>query len=262
MASPFSFMKIKAILITHTHGDHILGVPGLLQTMSILGRTDHISIYGPEGVSSIINLIMSITNGRVNYPISIIEVHGKEKFNIGKVTVETYSTEHGMPSVGYVIRECDRPGKLDHKKAMEFGLIDGPDLAKIKSGGSVMGIGPKDILGPIIHGLSVSYSGDTLPSKNTVQASKDVDVLIHESTYMNSELSLSRDHNHTTALQAAEIAKMSGVNVLILTHISNRYNDREKLVNEARQIFPNTFIANDMDLYELTKNGMKIRSLN
>lgn len=259
MVSPFSFMKIRAILITHLHGDHVFGLPGLLQTLSISGRTEPLEIYGPEGLEAGLSAMMSVSEGEVTYQMSVTELSGGEEFTVRNMTVRSYRTEHGMPSVGYVLSEPDRAGKLDREKALSLGLKDGSDLSRIKNGETVNGVRPEEVLGPRIRGTSISYSGDTVPTESTVAASEGVDVLVHEATYMESESSQAKDHNHTTALQAAEIARRAGARCLILTHISNRYSDREILAEEARGVFPETYAADDMHLYEITQKSIRLR---
>lgn len=259
MVSPFSFMKIRAILITHMHGDHVFGLPGLLQTMGISGRKDLLTILGPPGLRAGLDAMMSATEGVTTYPLEVVEVSGGEEFSVGGMSVSCYHTDHGIPSVGYVIREPDRPGKLDRDRALALGIRDGPDMARLKNGETVNGVSPDQVLGPRVPGQSVSYTGDTMPCGSTVDASRGVDVLIHESTYMSSESEQARDHFHTTARDAAVLAREAGVGCLILTHISNRYDDRVPVLEEAREVFGNTFVADDMDLYEVTSKGVRLR---
>ena len=259
MVSPFSFMKIRAILITHMHGDHVFGLPGLLQTMGISGRKEPLTVYGPRGIAAGLSAMMSATEGETTYPVDVVELSGGETFQVGTMTVECYPTDHGMPSVGYVVREPDRPGKLDRDAALALGIRDGPDMAKLKNGETVNGVRPEQVLGPSARGQSVSYTGDTLPCQSVVEASRGVDVLVHEATYTESEADQARDHYHSTSMSAAEVARAAGVGCLMLTHISNRYDDRGVILEEARATFPNSFVAEDMDLYEITSQGVRLR---
>ena len=260
MISPFSFMKIKAILITHLHGDHVFGLPGLLQTMSLSGRTEPVTVYGPKGIKACVEAFMNATEGETIYPLDIVEVDGGETFRISDMTVSVYPTEHNITSVGYVVKEDDRPGKLDREKALSLGLKDGPEMSRIKNGETVNGVKPEDVLGPSIKGASISYTGDTKKSQSVIEASKDVSVLVHECTYMASETDLAEEHAHSTAIQAAESAKEAGAKNLILTHISNRYDDLQEVVNEAKTVFPNTYAAEDMQMFEIRSDGLKIRT--
>ena len=251
MISPFSYMKIRAICITHLHGDHVFGLPGLLQTMSLSGRSEPLTVYGPPGIGRGLEAMMSVTEGETVYPLDVVEVSGGERFQVRDMTVEVYATEHGMASVGYVVRERDRPGKLNKDLAVSLGVTEGPDMARLKAGEVVNGVRPEQVMGPSTPGPAISYSGDTLAIQETAEASENVDVLVHECTYMDSEKDLAADHFHTTTLQAAGIAKSAGAHSLILTHISNRYDDRQAVVDEARTVFGNTCAAEDLDLFEV-----------
>jgi len=251
MISPFSFMKIRAILITHLHGDHVFGLPGLLQTMSLSGRKDPITIYGPPGIRRCVETFMEVTEGETVYPMEIIEVSGGESFNVKDMEVSVYKTEHNIVSVGFTIKEKDRPGKLDREKALALGIMDGPDMSRLKKGETVNGVTPEQVVGPVIKGASVSYTGDTKKSNFVVEGAKDVSALIHESTYMDSDSDLAIEHSHSTALQAAEVAKECHASCLILTHVSQRYDDLDIVVKEAKIVFGNTFAAKDMQMYEI-----------
>ena len=258
MVSPLSFMKIRVILITHLHGDHVFGLPGLLQTMSLSGRKDPLTVYGPEGIVRCVETFMSVTEGDTVYPLEVVEVSGGESFEVGNTTVSVYRTEHNIASVGYTVREKDRPGKLDKEKAASLG-IDGPDLSRLKNGEAVNGVLPEQVLGSPVKGVSVSYTGDTVPCESVIEGAKDVTVLIHESTYMSAQNDLASEHAHSSAAQAAEDAKSCGASHLILTHISNRYDDLEEVEREARSIFENSFAARDMMFLEIRADGIRFK---
>ncbi len=259
MISPFSFMKIKTILITHLHGDHVFGLPGLLQTMSLSGRTEPLTIYGPKGIRNCVDSFMSVTEGETIYPVEIVEVSGGERLLSGDMTIDVYPTEHGMPSVGFTVREPDRPGKLDKEKAMSLGLQEGPEMSRIKNGETIRGISPEQVLGPDVKGCSISYTGDTMRCDSVIEGSRGVTALIHESTYMSSEDELASEHFHSTALQAAEVAKAAEVGHLLLTHVSNRYDDLSVVEDEARRVFPNVNAVRDMELYEVRTDSVRLK---
>ena len=258
MASPFSFMKIGAVLISHLHGDHVFGLPGLIQTMGLSGRTEPLAVYGPKGIAGFVSAAMEATEGEAPYELDVVELEGGESFEVRGFSVECFRTDHGMLSLGFVLREPDRPGRLDHAKALELGVRDGPDMARLKSGLPVGNVLPEQVMGPSVPGLSVAYSGDTLPSESTVEAVRGVDVLIHEATYLGSESERAREHMHSTAEQAATIASEAGVSHLILTHMSHRYDDRSMLEAEARSVFPESYAADDMEMFTLGRGGMTI----
>ena len=259
MVSPFSFMKIRAILITHLHGDHVFGLPGLLQTMSLSGRKEPLTVYGPKGIVNCVETFMSVTEGDTVYPLQVEEISGGESFAVGNSLISTYPTEHGIPSVGYVIKEKDHPGKLDREKAVSLGIDDGPDMARLKKGETVKGVSPKQVIGHPVKGVSVSYTGDTMPCQSVIKGSEGVTVLIHESTYMSDAEDLAKEHLHSTAAQAAETAKECGAEHLILTHLSHRYRDTTPLEAEARNVFPSSYAAKDMQLYEIRPDGLILK---
>lgn len=262
MLSPFSFMKIRTILITHMHGDHVFGLPGLLQTMGLNGRRDPLTIYGPPGLDAGLKAMLLATEGELEYDLKVVELEGRESFEAGCMTVTAYPTDHGIASMGFVVREHDRPGRLDREKAHSLGIKDGPDLARLKNGETVNGVRPEDVLGPVNRGLSVSYTGDTRPTPAIAEASKDVDVLVHESSYMDSESELAQAHFHSTVLQAAGDARDAGARCLVLTHFSNRYDEMEPIVEEARTAFPgDVYAASDFDFFEIKPDSIAMRSV-
>ncbi len=260
MLSPFSFMKIRAILITHLHGDHVFGLPGLLQTMSLSNRTEPLLVLGPKGIASALDAMMSVTEGETQYEVRVTEVSGGEDIDVKGLRVRPYATDHGIASVGYVVVDRDRPGKLDANRARSLGITAGRDMARLKNGETVNGVRPEDVIGPVQPGHRVAYSGDTRPCASEDGAVAGADVIIHECTYMDSESAQAREHFHTTARQAATVAAGAGARYLILTHISNRYDDREEVLGEAREVFPETYMAEDMELFELSASGLRVKS--
>ena len=260
MLSPFSFMRIRAILITHLHGDHVFGLPGLLQTMSLSNREDPVLVVGPPGISRAVDAMMSVTEGETCYDVEIVEVTGGETIDVRGITVAPYATDHGIASVGYVVRDRWRPGRIDAPKARSLGVSDGREMAMLKNGETVRGVRPEDVVGPPVPGESVAYSGDTRPCASELEAVRGVDVLVHEATYMESEAARADEHFHTTALQAGAMARDAGVGHLIITHISNRYDDRAAVLEEARSVFPESHLADEMLLFELTSKELRTAS--
>ncbi len=258
MVSPFSFMKVRAILITHLHGDHILGLPGLLQTMGLLGRADPLDVYGPEGFTKALGAMMSASEGVTTYEVTARDVVPGESFMVRSMKVSTFATEHGIPSVGYSVSEPDLPGKLDRAKALALGVKDGPDMARLKRGEDVGNVRSEQVVGPTIKGIRVVYTGDTKKALSIAEAAEGADVLIHESTFMDKESALAESHFHSTSRQAAETAKAAGVRYLLLTHISGRYDDhRDEVLAEAREAFENTIIVDDFDLYDVSPRSIR-----
>jgi ribonuclease Z len=252
-------MRIKTILITHLHGDHVFGLPGLLQTMSLSGRKEPLTVYGPQGIKRCVEAFMEVTEGTTVYPLEVIEVSGDEFFPVGDTFVSVFKTKHNTTSVGYRICEQDRPGKLDKEKAISLGISEGPDMSRLKNGITVNGVKPEDVIGPAIKGASISYTGDTEPTQTVIDGAKGSTVLIHESTYMESERNLATEHSHSTCIQAAETAKQCGANFLILTHVSNRYDDLQEVVDSAKTVFPETYAARDMQMYIVKSDSLSLK---
>jgi ribonuclease Z len=244
--------RIEKIFITHLHGDHIYGLPGLLSSRSFQGGESMVTVYGPKGIKEYINVSLSVSQTYLKYPLEIVEIQEKVIFEDDQFTVEARLLEHGMSSYGFRIVEKDRPGTLLADKLVEAGIQPGPIFKKIKNGETVSledgrTIVPADFLGPVQQGRIVTILGDTRYCENAIYLAKNADLLVHEATFSKGEEKLAFDYFHSTTRQAAEIAKRAECKQLCLTHISSRY-DRftwRELVEEAREVFPNTDIAED-----------------
>jgi ribonuclease Z len=244
--------RIEKIFITHLHGDHIYGLPGLLSSRSFQGGESMVTVYGPKGIKEYINVSLSVSQTYLKYPLEIVEIQEKVIFEDDQFTVEARLLEHGMSSYGFRIVEKDRPGTLLADKLVEAGIQPGPIVKKIKNGETVSledgrTIVPADFLGPVQQGRIVTILGDTRYCENAIYLAKNADLLVHEATFSKGEEKLAFDYFHSTTRQAAEIAKRAECKQLCLTHISSRY-DRftwRELVEEAREVFPNTDIAED-----------------
>ena len=257
MISPFSFMKIDRIFITHLHGDHILGLPGLLQTMGMSGRKDPVSVYGPTGLLKALKSMLDACEGELEYELRIEEVEGDEEFSFDSFDVTVFRTVHNTPSVGYVYREHDRPGIFNKEKAEKLGLTPGEDFSRLQAGETVNGVTPDQVIGPRRPGCSLVYTGDTVPCRDIEEASKDVDVLIHEATYTEEDSGLAKEHFHSTAKAAAETASKCNVRMLALIHISNRYGDTESSLAEAKEVFGNTVAPADFQMLTVTNGSIR-----
>lgn len=244
--------RIEKIFITHLHGDHIYGIPGLLSSRSFQGGESDVMVYGPKGLKDFVHVSLAVSQTNLKYELQIIEIEEGVIFEDDTFIVEAYLLEHGIPSFGYRIIEKDRPGTLLVNKLIEAGIKPGPHYKKIKNGESVTledgrMIEPSRYVGPAQKGRIVTILGDTRKCKNAVKLAKDADLLIHEATFSSGEENLAYEYFHSTTTQAAEVAKAAGVKELCLTHISSRYDrtDWLKLEKEAQIIFSNTNIAED-----------------
>lgn len=245
-------MKITAIFITHFHADHVLGIPGLLQTLSLQGRTEPLEIYGPKGVKRFLYHLLSLGYASKNFDVKAIELQHGDVIRRQNYEIRAFKTEHNIRSIGYVLEEAMRPGKFNRERAIELGLKPGPLFSKLQHGESVFVNGreirPEDVLGPPRPGRKIVYTGDTRPCESVIQAAENADILIHDGSLSENEKELAIEYMHSTVTEAAEVAAKANVRKLILTHISARYDDEDakKLEEEARKIFPNTIVASDL----------------
>lgn len=251
-------MAIDSIFITHFHADHVLGIPGLLQTMALQGRKKPLEIYGPKHVDEFLYHLLSLGYVGRNFEVKAIELRHGDVVRRAKYEIRAIKTLHNVTSIGYVLEEDMRPGRFNREKAIELGIKPGPLFSKLQSGHSISVNGkeirPEQVLGPPRPGRKVVYTSDTRPCESVIEASKDADLLIHDGTLSEEMKEYAIDCMHSTALEAAEVAKKASVRKLILTHISARYSDLEgarKLEEEARSVFENTEVARDLMTVEV-----------
>jgi len=244
--------RIEKIFITHLHGDHIYGLPGLLSSRSFQGGESLVTVYGPAGIKEFIEISLKISKSYLKYPIEIIEIEEGLIFEDDQFTVEARLLEHGIASFGYRVVEKDRPGTLLAEKLAAAGVKPGPDYKKIKNGEEVIledgrVIHPEEFVGPPQKGRIVTILGDTRVCENAVLLADDADLLIHEATFSADEEALAHEYFHSTTLQAADTALKARAKKLCVTHISSRYdrNDWKQLEAEAGKVFSNTVISED-----------------
>jgi ribonuclease Z len=244
--------KKTKIFITHMHGDHILGLPGLIQTMTLMDRKRKLQVYGPKGIQAFIKAIENTVQFTLTFPIEIQEIKQKgivceEK----EYEVRTIPTKHVIPSFAYTLEEKPRPGKFYPEKALQKGVPEGPLWSELQSGKSVILqngslVRPEEVMGPKRSGRKIVYTGDTKPFKALIEFAKEADLLIHDSTFDDKLGEKAKDDGHSTPSQAAKIAKKANVRQLVLTHISARYKDVTILLEQAKKIFPNVLVAEDL----------------
>ncbi len=245
--------KISKIFITHLHGDHIFGLPGLLGSRSFLGGTEPLTIYGPKGIRDFIEVSLSVSQTHLNYKIEIIEFEDGQIFDVGNFKVEAKLLEHAIPSYGYRVVEKDKPGVLLVDKLKEIGVTPGPHYQLLKNGETIeledgRLINGKDFLGPDKKGRVITILGDTRPCDHAVELAKDADILVHEATLDKEMEEAAYEFFHSTTHQAAQTAVKAQVKQLVITHISSRYEKQDwvRLEQETKEIFPNTVIAEDL----------------
>lgn len=251
LRSPLKLSRLEKIFITHLHGDHLFGLPGLLSSRAYQGGTTPLTVYGPPGIQQYIELSLGISQSRINYQLHIVEHTGGVLFDDGQFRVESALLDHRIDSYGYRVIEMDKPGKLNQELLERYGIKPGPVYGKLKRGESVEVEGgvilyPQDVLGSPKKGRIITILGDTRPCPNTVVLAQDATVVVHEATFLHELADTAYEYHHSTALQAAEAAKAAGAGQLIMTHFSSRYKDQEQLqplLEEARSIFPNSLLA-------------------
>ncbi|RLF06521.1 MAG: ribonuclease Z [Thermoprotei archaeon] len=248
--------KRLKIFITHMHADHVLGLAGILMTLSLTGRQDPLEIYGPPGLELFMECLKKLFNFSPTFDLVIHEVSNGTIYHGRGFRIEAFEVKHTTKSYGYALIEDPRPGKFNPKKAEELGVPRGPLWKALQEGKPVVINGrvikPEDVMGSPRKGLKIVYTGDTAPTQTIVKISKDADLLIHEATFDDSLEDLANEELHSTASQAAKTALEAGVKKLILTHISPRYEDPNILLIQAKRIFENTLIAEDLMNMTLT----------
>jgi ribonuclease Z len=244
----FSF---KDIFFTHYHSDHMLGVIGLFRTMGLMDRTEPVTLYGPKGADRILRGALSVGIERTKFPFEIVEVKPGDRLGRGEYEISAFETEHRADTVGYALVEHDRLGRFDPDKARELGVPEGPLWGQIHKGRSVgladgRTVSPEQLVGPPRPGRTVVISGDTRPHPAVVAAARGADLLVHESTFGEEERARAVETGHSTAREAAQVARDAGVTRLVLTHISPRYTrDAPELLAEAQEVFPEVIVARD-----------------
>jgi ribonuclease Z len=256
MRAKTGMMNLSSIFITHFHADHILGIPGLVQTMSFQGRTEPLTIYGPEWVEEFVKFLTAMGYYKLKFEINAIRLKSGDSVKRDGYSIVALKTEHNVPSIGYALVEDERPGRFDRDKAIELGVPVGPLFSKLHHGGSVeVGgrvISAVDIVGEPRPGRTIVYTGDTRPCLDVLKASDGADLLIHDSTLADNMLDWAKESMHSTAGEAAALAKKAGVKKLVLTHFSSRYSDdATPLLNDAKELFEDVILAEDLLVIEV-----------
>jgi ribonuclease Z len=254
--SSLSYMQISKIFISHFHGDHFLGLPGLFQTMQLNDRTEPLHVYGPSKMILLTQELLSLGYFRPSYEIIAHEVKNGDHLDFDGYTIDVLQVKHGVPSLAYCLQEDMRPGKFNKPKALELGIPEGPLFSRLQRGNSVTlqdgrVINPDKVLGLPRPGRKIVFSGDTRPCEKMIPFAHHADVLIHDATFESTLEDIAGAYGHTTAAQAAQIAKQAEVQRLFLVHISPRYLDYKVLEREARDIYPHTYVPKDLQEYEV-----------
>lgn len=250
------FGKETKVFITHLHGDHVLGLPGLIQTMSLLGRTKKLEIFGPRGLKEFLEASRTYIQFNLRFPVEIKEAKEGIIYKNKKFKILARWAEHSIPNLAYAFVENKKPGKFHPEKALELGVPKGPLWHKLQHGKKVKLkngriIEPNQVVEPPKPGIKIVYSGDTKPCKNVLKLAKNADLLIHECTFDDSLAEKAEVEWHSTPTGVAELAKKASVKNLVLTHVSARYKNAKIFLEQAKKIFPNVRVAEDLMRIEL-----------
>lgn len=253
MRSTIGLPDLEEVFLTHFHADHYLGLPGLLKTFSLRQRELPLTVYGPPGLRELFGGLRRIV-GRVGYPVELEELRPGDALDRDGYRVLVFPVHHGVASVGYAVVEDDRPGEFDTVAAEALGVPFGPERGELQRGGSITledgrVVTPDMVLGAPRPGRRVVLTGDTAPVETVRVLAEGADVLVHEATFLDDERDRAADTLHTTARQAAELARDAGVRLLALTHISPRYFGAE-VAREAKEVFERVVVPKDFDVID------------
>jgi ribonuclease Z len=242
---------VDTILLTHLHGDHYLGLPGFLKTLSLAGREEPLRLFGPDGLYELLREVERII-GRPRFPFLVEEARPGTVFEMPDYVVKAARTEHGLPGLAWSLEEKTRLGMFHPDRAVALGIAPGPDFGRLQRGEAITTpdgrtVQPGEVMDETRPGRKIVVTGDTRPTEAVIQLAQEATVLVHDSTFAETEKDRALETGHSTAKEAAEVAQTAGVGTLVLTHVSSRHNWRE-LRDEARQVFPGALLPRDLDV--------------
>jgi len=241
----------RELFFTHFHSDHLLGLTGLVRTLGMQDRQEPLRLYGPKGAERVLGQALAVGIERTKFPVEITELKPGDRLHRDAYDLVLFDTDHRADSVGYALVEHLRLGRFNPDRARELGIPEGPLWGKLHRGEPVTlpdgrRVTAGELVGPTRPGRTIVLSGDTRPCDALLHAARGADLLVHEATFAAEESDRARETGHSTAAEAAEIAREAGVRQLVLTHISARYSrEAPELLAEAQAVFPNTVIARD-----------------
>ena len=251
MRSSVGLPDLTDVFLTHFHADHYLGLPGMLKTFALRQREWELALYGPPGLRDLYGSLGRIV-GRLTYRVDVIELRAGDALERDGYSLQAFPVDHGTQALGYALVEDERPGRFDVATAESLGIPPGPERGALQRGETVTladgrSLAPEQVLGPARAGRRVVIPGDTAPTETVRVLATGADVLVHEASFADDDAERAADTLHSTARQAAELARDAGVRLLALTHISPRYFGPE-LLREAREVFPDTVLPRDFDV--------------
>jgi ribonuclease Z len=249
LVSSIGLADLDEIYLTHFHSDHWLGLPGMLKTFDLRGREHPLTVQGPPGTRELMGLVLRM-GGRVGYELRINELEPGQELERDGYRIAAVPVPHRGQAFGYVLYEDERPGEFDVEAAVRLGLEPGPEFGRVQRGDTVRGVSPEQVLGPARPGRKLVISGDTGPAPALRIAAHQADLLVHEATFAEEDLDRAAETGHSTAAQAAALARDAEVRLLALNHLSMRHPVR-LLRDEARAIMPRTVLPRDFDSIEI-----------
>jgi ribonuclease Z len=243
---------IEHIFLTHFHADHFLGLPGMLKTFALRGRAVPLNVYGPRGLESLMSDLRRIY-GKLSYELNVRELAPTDAVELAGYKVGAFTVVHRTEALGYALVEEDRPGRFDRKRALELGVPEGPLFGELQRGVGVEASGrliePREVIGEPRPGRRLVFTGDTEPCETTVAVARGAELLVHDGTFSHEEEARARETGHSTAPEAAKVAREAGVSLLALTHLSSRYFG-PVIEKEAREIFDRSVVPRDFDVID------------
>ena len=254
LRSDLGLVDLEEIFFTHYHADHFLGLPGMLKTFALRGRELPLTLYGPRGLAELLDSLRRIF-GRLTFEVGVVELAPEAVLDRDGYVLRTFPARHGRSAIGYAIVEELRPGRFDVEAADALGIPFGRERGALQNGDAVTladgrVVTPEQVLGEARPGRKIVLTGDTAPSDLVVEAAYGADLLVHEATFCEDEADRAIETEHSTALEAARVAKDANVRLLALTHSSSRYSGGD-VEREARTVFPDTVVPRDFDLIEV-----------
>lgn len=256
MLSSLSFMSIKTIAVTHFHGDHFLGLAGLVQTMQLNDRRDPLEILVPKGTAAFAETFLSLGHFKLKkFEARVRELGDGERVQYDGYSITAATLKHPVPTIGFRFQEDAKSGRFDPTRAKALGVPEGPLFSKLQDGHAVEGgqgtVHPDDVMGPKRAGHAFCYLTDTAPTPRAVEVSKGADVLIMEATADDSLTDFANQYGHCAASQTAATAKEAGVGELYIVHLSARYKESDPIESQARAVFPKSKVPKDLEEVEL-----------
>lgn len=250
-------LKIECIYITHSHGDHVFGLPGLIHTMNMLGASRKVRLYAPREVLDFLEETFKLSGHPPIFPLELYDLREHANSRFQDYTVSWFPVSHGREAYGFIFEQDEKPGRFNVEKVLELGVPKGPLWKRLQMGEDIVLpdgriVRSRDVVGEPRPGVKIVYTGDTKPDKRVVEASREADVLIHDSTFTSDLRDEAYMQGHSTALDAAIAAREARAITLVLTHVSARYKDAKVLLEEAKKVFERVVVAEDgLTLYLL-----------